>query len=301
VARTVVRSVRPGNRRQRESGVALLTVLILGTAVALMAHAGLMIGLAMDRAAASGAGAAEVDAGLRVRLHGAVSSLATLDDPLPAGVAGRRLSAELLRLRADSVGRGWAGLVWFPDPQTRLDALVAPVLVGRSLGLQSRQRVTRPAGDSCPAGWGVPDTLPTIAVLDWEDEHPLDIGPLDTTDWASHSAPPDGGTAKPVVMFSETSIQLGPGHWEGALLVDGALELVAGASVSGWVGVSGTLTIREGAEVRGVVRVGESLTVDGGGVLEAMPCSALVRLTQTDALSVPGLLGRSPWPTDPRY
>ncbi len=280
--------------------MALVVVLILGTAVALMAHAGLMIGLAMERAATSAAGTFEVDAGLRVRLHEAVSGLATLDDPLPPGVVGRRLSAELLQMRADSADRGWAGLLWFIDRRTRLDALVAPVLTGASMPPSSRQRVTTPARDSCPPPWGPPGASPPTAVVEWEEDDPLDIGPVDATAWASSPPPPDGGTAEPILMFSESSIQLGPGRWEGALLVDGALELIAGASVSGWLGVSGPLTIRDGAEVSGAARVGGALTIDAGGVLEAMPCSAVDYLVQTDALSIPRLLDRSFWPTDPR-
>lgn len=299
VARTAVRRVRATSGRERESGIALLAVLILGTAVALMAHAGLMIGLAIDRAAASAAGTVEVDAGLQVRLHDAISGLATLDDPLPSGVVGRRLSAELLQLRVDSAGRGWAGLLWYIDPRIRLDALVAPVLTGESMGASSRQRVTTPAHDSCPPPWGAPGAGPPTAVVEWEDEHPLDIGPVDATAWASSSPPPPGGTAESILMVSESSIQLGPGRWEGALLVEGALELIAGASVSGWVGVTGPLTIRDGAEVRGVVRVGGALTIDAGGVLEAMPCSAVEHLVRTDALSIPRLVDRAFWPTDP--
>jgi len=287
-----------------EAGLALLVVIILGTAVALMAHAGLMIGLAMDRAATSSVGVAEVDARLATLVRRTARGMTTLDAPVPPGVSSRRLSAEVLRLRADSAGRGWTGLVWAMDPQTRLDALDAAVVAGVSPAGSTRGRIDASAPDPCRPEWA-PPALPSDILVrgwhapEWQGDDPLDLGPLGASDRERLERPPTGGTDTPDAVFSPESLSLGSGRWEGLLLVDGSLELRAGAIVTGWVGVRGDLTIRGGAVLEGIARVGGGLTIAPGGLLEPNPCSALERLLSVDALVSPRLIGGSVWPSDP--
>jgi hypothetical protein len=285
-------------RGQRE-GIALVAVILLGTALVLLAHVAVVLGLALEKAARADVAAAEIDALLDSRLTSVREGMTSLHDSLPAGIDGRLVSPELLRLSADSAGRGRIGLVWALDPQTRLDALGAGVRMPLPSTTIGSGRIAGSAADSCAPGLVVPTGFRISSVSPWYGETPLSVGPLDRSDWIGLPDPPPGGSPVPSAWFTDESLTLGPGSWRGLVLVDGTLELVAGADVRGWVAVTGDLILRDGATVHGVARVGGTVAVDPGGVIEVAPCGAVQTVHGLPDFAFPVAIGATAWPADP--
>ena len=281
------------------SGVALVATVLLGAALLLLAHAGVLIGLALERAGQGDVRGAEIDAHLDTRLRSLPAELATLDDSLDEGLGGRRLSPELLRVRADSAGRTGVATLWLADAGTRLAALGAGVRAG-GVTPGSADRILRAPVDSCGAGVAVPPGFADLDVAPWPADGPLAIGPIGPADWGDPAPPPPAGAPAPGGWFVDVDSALGSGTWTGVLLVHGDLELRAGASVSGWVAVSGDLAVVDGASIHGVARVGGTVRVDPGGTIGVAPCDAVALLRSVPRFALPVIVGPPAWPGDAR-
>ncbi len=290
------RSVKDPSLR---SGFVLVTVLVLATAVALMAHAGLMIGVALDRAARASAGTAEIDAGMARRVAIAGASLATLDDPLPPGVEGRRLSPELLRIRADSAGQGRVGVIWALDPATRIASLGAGVRAGRGVPTADAARITADDADECSPEVVGPAGLPLTMLDAWAIERPLDLGPLDSASWLGLDSLPAVAPGGVTAFRGDGHVRLAPGTWSGVLVIDGSLDVGDGVEITGWVAVTGDVTVGLGGRLVGTLRAGGGVAVHDGGEVRVAPCTAVARMRSLPILTVPRALRPIAWPADP--
>jgi hypothetical protein len=257
-----------------------------------------VVGLALEGAARGDVEATEIDARMEARIAALPDGLASLDAPLPAGIDGRRHSPELLRVRADSAGRGRVGLLWVMDPQTRLNSLGAGVRTTNPIPAAISSRIVASEADSCVAGLVAPPALELSAAGPWAGEDPLSLGPLDRAEWTDLPAVPPNGASDPTAWFTDHALSLGAGAWEGIVLVDGDLELRSGARMEGWIAVTGDLHVGDGAIIVGIVRAGGTVVIDPGGTIEVAPCGAILTLRDIPRFAFPVAIGATAWPAD---
>lgn len=303
--------MRRGSRLSgRQRGIALPAVLLVTLALAVMAHAAVVV-------AGTESAVARMDAGRVTRDRQAAAALAALElaaeELPPAGVTWQasvrvaisRLSPETALMVARGagppgtvLGAGRARILWAPDPGTRL--------AGRTAGLQVAGGVAVAAGAvvgpspdpaPCPAGSGPPVPGPVWALPNPGGVHP-GLGPVPIQELIDRLGPrPPGELALDSAMEAGVRGDLRiRGAGSGVLAVAGTLTLEPGTRMEGWLWVEGDLVIRGDARLEGIADVGGVIQVETGGTVQSDPCLAAGLLAGAAALRRPWGVGPLAWP-----
>lgn len=143
-----------------------------------------------------------------------------------------------------------------------------------------------------PPDPAAPDPLgpPLVAAIATLRPQPMTISPRpladgdvcveDSRNWGAPDPDHLCHTLRPLV-FVDQDLTISGGEAHGVLMVEGDLQIIGSARLTGLVVVRGTLTVGEGSSIRGAVRAG-TLTLDGGSI-SSDPC------TVDEAVSAPAL------------
>lgn len=137
-----------------------------------------------------------------------------------------------------------------------------------------------------------PDPLapPLAAAIATVHPQPMTISPRpladgtacveDTRNWGAVDSLHPCHTLRPLVLVDH-DLTISGGETHGVLVVEGDLQVIGNARLSGLVVVRGTLTLGEGSSIRGAARA-DALILDGGTV-QSDPC------IRDEAVSAPAL------------
>lgn len=289
------------------AGIALPVVLLVTLALAVMAHAVLVV-------AGTESAVARTDAARVVRERREAAALAALEyasDSLPpagratwtsVGVAILRLSGETALLVSRDGGSagapGRARILWAPDPSGRLRDRAAWVQTDGGVVAASGAVVRRSTDPApCPNGVVPPPSVPVWGRPIHRGPHP-GLGPVPITALVHRlSARPPGRVNLDEEMAAAVQGDVqAEGAGRGVLAVGGTLTLQSGSHLDGWVWVSGDLVVEADARFHGVADVGGTVRVGSGGVVQADPCLAAEILGGTGALRRPWGIGPLAWP-----
>jgi len=268
-------------QRAGRDGFVLATVLLLGLALTIVAHAALLLSTASLASAVGEAARASTLGTLEARLSTALDGVALAPDLAAtptAGVTTLRLTPELLRLRADSGALRREALAWLPDAAVRLSSDSVGVRVGVGLDGLTRAGIESLPGiaDPCPVGVTATAALRSAHPrVGWGDDDPLRFGPLPRSEVLERVPPlPADPPVAEGAGASLGSKHFGPGVWRGWFWVEDDAEVATGARVVGRLVVGGALVVRGGGRVEGLVAAGGELTIEAGGRLRVAPCAA---------------------------
>jgi hypothetical protein len=281
----------------RQRGFVLVTTLVLGVALTLLAHAALMLGTASERASIRELDRVGAVMRARADLVAALAAVRTSTPP-PAGVRIDRLGRELLLLRSGTGVAGRAGLVWVGDPLARVEAIRAGVEVDAVPALADVGRIVG-AGPSGICVGGVVEPVRPRWIASAGPE-PLRFGPLEAEELQgvlpalgsrleAPAAPGAGYAASDLTVAG----RVGPvGLW-----VEGDVRLAPGAEVVGYVRATGRMIVGAGARFTGVVRAG-GIALDASAEVHVRPCALAEVLAAHPQLIGPRALRPFGWPTD---
>lgn len=292
----VARAMTCGGGSMDRRGVALLSAVIVGAAVALLSHAALLLGLAMATASRASVQVAQERAGADVQLAREAAGLQHLDDSLATGLVRRRLTPELLRVVAGSAPAARVGLLWAPDVQTRLDALSAGVVTGIALDATTVARLRQETADPCPPGV-YPRLLPLGRRRSPVDAAWDQIGPFRGDAWGILPAPPRTPPADGRAFRADGDLTLAPGSWRGVLIVQGDLTLSAGATFTGYVAAR-TVRLRGGSRLTGVVSAEQRVIAEGTATVGVAPCAAAAAISESSPLDLVRMVLPDRWSAD---
>lgn len=143
-----------------------------------------------------------------------------------------------------------------------------------------------------PATPATPDPLapPLAAAIASVRPQPMTISPRpladgtecveDSRNWGAPDPNNPCHSLRPLV-FVDHDLTVSGGEANGVVVVEGDLQVIGNARLTGLVVVGGTLTVREGSSIRGAARAG-ALILDGGAVLSDL-------CIRDDAISAPAL------------
>ena len=290
---------RAGRGPRSRRGFAIGLVVILTLALALLAHAALLLartevwitrieGRRLEAWTRAGAALA--------RYHADADSLPTPGSgTTPFGaVRASRLSPEVAILTAHAgygggtspVPVGRARLLYAPDPLVRVAQRTAGIQGGEGLFLEGSARVgSAQGGAGCDAS--IP-ALPDFRRREFTEYTPL-LGILSFRDLTDRVPAPGG--------WRDAS-----GSWilgdtlAGAWALEGPAVVAENAVVRGWLWVLGDLRVQAGAVVEGLLDVSGRVEVASGASILVSPCAAAGAASRAPGLRSPWRVGPEAWP-----